>query len=57
MKTYLVQEDEVEVRIELEEDGDANPTTKQQWNALSATSFDTFHLNVEAGIRKPTTLN
>jgi hypothetical protein len=57
MKIDLVQEDEDKVRTEAEEEGDANLTTKQQWNALSATSLDTFNLNVQAGIRKPTMLN
>lgn len=57
MKTNLVQEDGVEVCTEAEEEGDASPTTKQQWNALNATSLDTFNLIIQAGIRKPTMLN
>ena len=56
MKTYLVQEDRVEVCTKAEEEEDASPTTKQQWNALDATSLDIFNLNAQAGIRKPTML-
>ena len=57
MKTDLVQEDGVEVCTEVEEEEDNNPTTKQQWNALYATSLDIFNLNVQDRIRKPTMLN
>ena len=57
MKTDLMQEDGVEVRTEVEEEEDTSPTTKQQWNALYATSLDIFNLNVQARIRKPTMLN
>ena len=57
MKTNLVQEDGVKVRKKAVEEEDASPTTKQQWNALDATSLDIFNLNAQAGIRKPTMLN
>ena len=57
MKIDLVQDDGVKVRTEAEEEEDANPTTKKQWNALNAISLDIFNLNVQAEIRKPTMLN